>query len=110
MVLAKVGCAVKCTYLDICDNKVFANSAATNICSPTRSQLRIQKMFDRDSNTQEGARHCRKPLGRSVEQSFNKLAYKSCQNICSCVGLTKSRAFAYKSCQNSSSYVRMTKK
>ena len=58
----------------------------------------------------EGARHCRKPLGRSVVQSFNKLAYKSCQNICSCVGLTKSRAFAYKSCQNSSSYVRMTKK
>ena len=31
------------------------------------------------------------------------------QNICSCVGLTKSRAFALKSCQNTSSSVGMTK-
>ena len=57
-----------------------------------------------------GARHCQKPLGRSVEQSFNKLVYEYCQNISSSVGMTKSRAFDYKSCQDSSSYVRMTKK
>ena len=66
-----------------------------------------------------GARHCRKPLGRSVRQSFNKqepsnfyycevgpicmiciqilVVYKSCQNISGSVGMTKSRAFASKS-------------
>ena len=57
-----------------------------------------------------GARHFQKPLGRSVEQSFNKLVYKYCQNISSSVGMTKSRAFASKSCQNISSSVGMTKR
>ena len=37
------------------------------------------------------------------------LATKSCQNISSSVGMTKSRAFATKSCQNISSSVGMTK-
>ena len=62
-----------------------------------------------------GARHFQKPLGRrngfniSITVGFTKFLYKSCQNISSTVGMTKSGVFAHKSCQNISTSVGMTK-
>jgi hypothetical protein len=66
----------------------------------------------------EGARHCRKPLGRrkgldiySTEglTKTRAFVYKSCQNLSSAVGFTKTRVLATKSCQNISSTVGFTK-
>ena len=68
--------------------------------------------------TQEGARHCRKPLGqRKGLDIYSTLGltktrafvYKSCQNLSSAVGFTKTRVLATKSCQNISSTVGFTK-
>ena len=55
-----------------------------------------------------GARHCRKPLGRSMTASgFTKtraFPTTSCQNISSSIGFTKTRAFPTTSCQNVSTF------
>ena len=49
-----------------------------------------------------------KSLNQSLDHQWIFL-YKSCQNISSSVGITKSRAFLYKSCQNISGSVEITK-
>ena len=58
-------------YKKTCKLKVHCHIVILDTCLKI-----LNRNLDLDEN-HEGARHCGKPLGRSVEQSFNKLAYKS---------------------------------